>query len=537
MINMFVTRMAGMRTWILFLAVCSQADTYIRQPSVDIIHYDISLKLIDESDLITGTTKIQVLIRNNDVSGMWLDFEGMDVDALLVQGIKRSFVHRDGRLSFDFDKTYSRSEIVVVEVHYHGRAQNPGMQIQKNKYGRRVFFTDDWPDFAHHWFPSIDHPSDKATVDIQVTAPERYDVVSNGRIVKTLSLLDGRKVTQWSEDKAIPTYSVAIGVAEFSAIYQPDLDCIQLVWYSYPQDSEAAAQKFGMTAAALSYFDSLIGPYPYNKLAQVQSTTRMGGMENASAVFYSESSFQKTPVIESTVPHEIAHQWFGDSVTPADWDHLWLSEGFATYFSALFYEHLYGTGSLKQIMDADAKKLDAYSFARSAPIIDPSQTDLMDKLNPLNYEKGAWILHMLRGILGDADFFEGIRSYYRLYKDGNALSEDFQKVMESVSGISLNTFFRQWLYQPGWPQYGISWQWDETKGEVKLSVRQTQTTGLFDMPLNIVFTVGNQREALKFRIVDKVQEFRIPLRARPSSLEIDPEGWVLKTIDWNTSRF
>jgi len=513
----------------LLLAACGMADTYVRQPSIDVIHYDISIELTDRSDIITGTTRIQVRMQTENASGMWLDFAYMDVDTLLVQGKERNFSYRDGRLSFDFGRTCAKNEIVAIEVRYHGKPQNGGMLIGKNSYGRWVTFTDNWPDLAHHWFPSIDHPSDKATVDVTVTAPEKYDVVSNGRIVRTVPLLDGRKRTQWTESKPIPTYCIAIGVAEFSISSPGDAAGIPLSWYSYPQDAEAAAQKFSRTGLALQFFGGLIDPYPYEKLAQVQSNIRAGGMENASAIFYSESSFKGMPVAEAPVPHEIAHQWFGDSVTEADWDHLWLSEGFATYFDALFYEKLYGPQSLKQMMAACAQKLNAYRFAHSAPIVDPAQVDPVKKLNSLNYEKGAWVLHMLRGILGDSSFFEGIRRFYRLYAGGNALSEDLQKVMESVSGIELSTFFRQWLYQPGWPEYHISWHWDAAAGEVELLVRQVQTTGLFDMPLDIAFLSEDGQEAHRIRITDETHRFRIPLRARPLSVEVDPEGKLLKS--------
>jgi aminopeptidase N len=154
----------------------------------------------------------------------------------------------------------------------------------------------------------------------------------------------------------------------------------------------------------------------------------------------------------------------------------------------------------------------------------------MKKLNPVNYEKGAWILHMLRGMLGEASFFRGIRHYYNTFAGGNALSEDFQKAMESTGGISLSTFFRQWLYQPGWPEYSISWHWDEAAGEVEFSVRQMQTTGLFDMALDIAFSLQNRREIHKLRVTDAEHRFRIPLQTKPLSVEIDPGGWVLKSV-------
>jgi aminopeptidase N len=523
--------------WMLLLAICGLADTYIRQPSIDIVHYDISLEFIQTSDSIIGTTKIHALMRNEGVSRMWLDLEEMVVDVLTVQGIETPFTHIDGRLSFDLGRTYSKNELAVVEVRYHGTAQNDGILIKKNSYGNQVFFTDSWPNYAHHWFPSIDHPSDKASVNITITAPGKFDVVSNGNMVYMLMLPDGRKVTQWTESKAIPTYSIAAGIAKFTIGDQPDPDGIQLSWYSYPQDSQAAARKFSRTAQMLTYFSALIGPYPYLKLAQVESATRMKAMENANAIFYSESSLQQDPVSEDPVPHEIAHQWFGNSVTQADWDHLWLSEGFATYFSALFYEHLYGPESLKQIMSQHAETLRCYPLAQSSPVIDPSQTDPTEKLNPLNYEKGAWILHMLRGMLGDSKFFAGIRRYYNLYKGGNALSEDFQVVLESVSGISLKNFFRQWLHQPGWPQYRLLWKWNEAEREAEVIVIQTQKTGLFNMPMDIAFSSGKQQEIHKIRISDKVNEFRIPLNITPSTLEIDPEGWVLKSTEIEDRRF
>jgi aminopeptidase N len=515
--------------WILLLAAPSFADNYIRQPDVDIIHYEISVELRDTSDSISGTTRIHVRIRNESVSGMRFDFTGMQVDEVRVRGIKRNYGYGDGSLSFSFGRKYSRNEIAIVEVQYHGIPEN-GFLIRKNNHGRRVFFTENWPDYARYWFPSIDHPSDKATVQVTVTAPQQYDVVSNGRKIKTRLLSNGRKRTQWFEGKTIPTYCVAIGAAEFSVARQRNFGRTPIEWYSFPQDSKAASEKFRHTAAALQYFSSLIGHYPYEKLAQVQATTTFGGMENASAIFYTESSFQEVPVSEDPVSHEIAHQWFGDSVTPADWDHLWLSEGFAQYFEALFDQRMKGRELLKRTMAGYKDKLEAYRLARLLPVIDPAQTDPKKKLNALTYDKGAWVLHMLRGLIGDARFFKGIRHYYSLYEGKSVFSEDFQTVMESVSGISLDGFFKRWLYQPGWPEYRISWHWNEATREADILVRQTQATELFDMPLDIVFVEENRREARRLRIFSEEHSFHIPLQAKPSALDVDPDGWVLKTV-------
>jgi aminopeptidase N len=306
---------------------------------------------------------------------------------------------------------------------------------------------------------------------------------------------------------------------------------VPISWYSYPEDSGDAARKFSRTSSAVKYFSSLIGPYPYEKLAQVQATISFGGMENSSVIFYQESLFQETPTSEFPLPHEIAHQWFGDSVTASDWDQLWLSEGFATYFEALFYEHTDGPGSLKQIMADHAKNLIHSKPECTQPVIDPTQTDLMQKLNPATYQKGAWILHMLRRMLGDASFFRGIRRYYGLYAGGTASSADFQQAMEAVSGTSLDAFFKQWLTQPGWPEYSLSWRWDEKARAAEITVRQQQATGLFDMRADIAFETENGKEARTLRLSGAEQTHRIPLPSKPFSIELDPDAWLLKSVE------
>jgi len=504
------------------------ADQYRRQPAIDVIHYDIAIHLADDSDVISGTTRVHLRIHQAGINAMWLDLAGMTVSGLKVGGIQRRFTQHDGRLDFELDRRYLPGEMAEVEVDYHG-TPGAGLLIGKNRFGRRVYFAENWPDKAHFWFPSIDHPSDKATVAFSVTAPEKYDVVANGRLVET-RLLQGRKLTRWSETVPIPTYCMVIGVAEFSVAHAGNLSTIPLTVYAFSEDAAATSILFDQSRSILRYFIDLIGPFPYEKLAQVESTTRIGGMENASAIFYQEKNFPRTEASVQTVSHEIAHQWFGDSITQDDWDHLWLSEGFATYFANLFQEHLQGPGALKDAMAQAAEAIKRYHATRPVALIDPELTELMKKLNAFNYQKGAWILHMLRGVLGDKTFFQGIRKYYSLYAERNASTEDFRKAMEAEAGIPLAGFFRQWCYQAGWPVYQVTWRWNAGAREVEMTFRQAQTTGLFDMPVQIVLRTGDLRQERKVRISQQNQKLRIELPARPSGLEIDPDGWVLKSV-------
>jgi aminopeptidase N len=217
-------------------------------------------------------------------------------------------------------------------------------------------------------------------------------------------------------------------------------------------------------------------------------------------------------------------------VTESDWHHLWLSEGFATYFGALFFERADGRDRFVRIMLDNRERYlkDAESVAR--PIYDPSVKDLFKLLNRNNYQKGAWVLHMLRRVVGDEKFFEGVRDYYRTYRDGNALTEDFRRVMELHHGRPLDWFFRQWIYEPGCPAYDASWRWDEPSKRLTLKVRQTQVGGLFRMPLDVEFGNGDDTHREVVEVSGREQTFDFKLNTRPQAVALDPGEWVLKTL-------
>ena len=228
--------------------------------------------------------------------------------------------------------------------------------------------------------------------------------------------------------------------------------------------------------------------------------------------------------------HEIAHQWFGDSVTEADWHHLWLSEGFATYFGALFFEHFDGRDKFLSVMRAARERYFERSAPDFRPIHDPSITDLFKLLNGNNYQKGSWVLHMLRRHVGERAFFDGVRDYYRTYRDRNALTEDFQRVMEFHSGQRLDWFFRQWIYQGGHPVYDASWRWDEPSKQLALRVRQTQPGPLFRVPLDVEIQTGAAAKRELIEVDDREETFTFKLDARPSAVRLDPDEWVLKVL-------
>ncbi len=503
-------------------------DTYPRAPALDAIHYRLQLTLTANSDEVLGETAILFQLNESGVKEVTLDFAELTVDGVLEKQRASHFTHTGDKLKIALSGNYQRGDRCQLAIKYHGRPSD-GLIIRKNKYGDYVFFADNWPNRAHYWFPAIDHPYDKATAEFIVTAPDSYDVIANGRLIEKTSLQNGNELTHWREETPIPTYCMVIGAAQFAIVsagnVQRDGADVPVSFYLYPKDRDKGVNGYGRVEQIVEFFSNLVGPYPYEKLAMVQSSTRYGGMENASNIFLAENAFN-----EHLNAHEIAHQWFGDSVTEADWHHLWLSEGFATYFAHLFSERFEGRDRFVQrMLDDKASYLREYE-KDPRPIHDPAITDLMKLLNPNSYQKGGWVLHMLRRVMGDEKFFAGIRDYYRTYRDRNALTEDLQRVMELHAGQPLDWFFKQWIYEPGYPIYDTAWRWDERAKELRLSVKQTQAQTIFRMPVEVEFKFEKSAKREVIQVNERAQQFTFKLESKPASVALDPDEWVLKVL-------
>lgn len=279
----------------------------------------------------------------------------------------------------------------------------------------------------------------------------------------------------------------------------------------------------------LDLYAEVFGPYPYEKLANIQSSTRFGGMENASAIFYSEQAIAQGRDIEGTVAHEIVHQWFGNSVTPADWPHLWLSEGFASYFGPYFWEQAEGEAEFQRRIAANRDRYLA-SDVTHLPVVDHSAENLLDLLNANSYQKGSLVLHMLRWVMGDPAFFRGIRTYYARHAGGNAVTEDFERAMEEVYDGSLLWFFEQWLHSPGYPVYRTEWQWDPGTRRARVTIRQEhdESWPIFRMPVELEFALedgGFHRDILWVDGREWTGSMGLP--SPPRALRLDPDGWLL----------
>jgi len=516
------------------------ADDYPRNPNIDILHYVFKIDLSDDTNSITGNTLITALIKSDNLNNFTLDMigktgtgYGMVISAIIINDEQVRFEHNLNKLKIYFNETTVSGQKIKIEINYSGIPED-GLIISKNKYGERTFFGDNWPNRARHWLPSLDHPYDKATCEFIITAPSHYQVIANGLQIEETNLEDNKRLTHWKQSVKIPTYLMVIGVAGFAVSSSETYKNISIQSWVYPQDRDKGFHDFGRSKRIIEFFDQRIGEYPYEKLANVQSKTRYGGMENASVIFYSENAITGVRRNENTVVHEIAHQWFGDSVTEEDWHHVWLSEGFATYFTHVFNEFTYGrdrmVSGLKQNMNRIFR---FYDQNPDSPIVDKKITVLTRLLNANSYQKGGWVLHMLRGVIGDEAFWEGIRNYYSEYRNSNALTEDLRRTMEESSETDLKWFFDQWIYQPGQPEYSGSWEWLSDKKEVRITLNQVQDNGiLFKMPLEIGFIKdGNKSLQIeKVNAYNRKNTFIISVGSEPSNVVLDPNTWVLMKV-------
>jgi aminopeptidase N len=354
-------------------------------------------------------------------------------------------------------------------------------------------------------------------VSFTVIAPDHYQVISNGLMKEETNLPNHTKLTQYEESVELPTKVMVIGLADFAVQHSGDVDCVPVYSWIYPEDRTKGFYDYAVAKDILTWFISNVGPYSYKKLANVQSTTRFGGMENASAIFYGETTLTGNGSNEPLLAHEIAHQWFGNTVTEKSFEHLWLSEGFATYFTDLYLEAKYGKEKFdERLMDERSK---AIKFAKrtNAPIINPTN-DYVSLLNAFSYQKGAWVLHMLRRKLGDDIFWKAIKEYYSTYRGKNANTDDLRNVFEKASGKDLKSFFQQWLYTKEHPMLDVSWKYDAKKKEITITVLQQQTK-IFDFPLQV--KIGSEVKQIDVRDVKTIVSF--PCNVNPETMILDPE--------------
>jgi aminopeptidase N len=435
------------------------ADTYPRQPAIDAEHYVFRLTLLTtDSNEVEGEATVRLHVASNDARQALLDLrsktpdgKGMAVTRVTSNGQPISFTHEHDRLRLPLPASVKAGDDVTFDIAYHGEPAN-GLRLLNNIHGERTAFSENWFHNARQWLPTIDHIADKATAEFIITTRAEYQVISNGLLMDQVDLPGSLRRTHWSQDVAVSPWLYSLGIAHFIVHYEAPVKGIQLSFWAFPQDADKGLKALERDArGAFEFFSENIGPYAYQKLAHVEAAGMGGGTEHATNIFYGEKSVTagNAPVV-----HETAHQWFGDAVTESDWNDVWLSEGFATYFTLLYTEHAAGRDAfLDGLRRSRDRVLQLEKTQPDTPVVHVNfdESEPNGPNNQLVYQKGGWALHMLRDQIGTEAFWRGIRLYYQAHMNGLASTADLRGAMEQASGQDLSWFFNQWLTRSGVP--------------------------------------------------------------------------------------
>ncbi len=505
-------------------------DYVKRFKQLDVLHYDLKINLFEKQNkiVVNENVTIQFLQKSDsfqlDLVGRFEDSLGMKISSITLDNQPISFKQYSDKVTL-YTNSLSKGDKKMFSIQFEG-IPTDGLIIGQNKFGDRTYFADNWPMRAKHWFACVDHPSDKAMVKISVEAPDKLQVVSNGIQKRVENLKPPRTINYFESNIPIPTKVIVFGAANFEKQTLPlKKNQVEITNFVYPQDKEKGFKDFEQADTILAYFEARIGKFPFEKLYNVQSTTMYGGMENAGCIFYDEKAITGKGSINELIAHEIVHQWFGNSASELDWPHLWLSEGFATYLTDLYIEDHKGKGAFLSQLRKQRDAVIRFNSKNKLPLKDTISTNTQDMLNTNAYQKGAWILHMLREQVGKELFWKAIASYYDTYKFSNARSIDFIRVFEKVSNQKLTQFYEEWICQTGHPI--ISYKLEQEIGKIKLKFTQNQVENFHFSLEFLVLYDDNTSESKTLVFNDKESNLEWATTKRVSSLRLDPNFKLL----------
>jgi aminopeptidase N len=531
-------------TTLLLFPTLVHADNYPINKNIDIKHYVFQLNLSDDNDEIIGTTQVTVQFKQSGIQNFRLDLvnksiakkdKGMVVDGVHIFNSLVNFTHENDALIIYLPKVSTANETITFTIKYHGIPLD-GLRIGATKFGDRSFFNENWPNRGRHWLPIIDHPYDKATSEFIVKAPAHYKVISNGLLLEESDLGNNTKLTHWKQSVPVSSWLFVLGVADFAVKYVDEFNGKSIQTWVYAKNREAGFYDFDEPSKkVLAFYSNYVGPYAYEKLANIQTPSVNGGMETSSAIFYGEDlvNGKREERIRNVVIHEIAHQWFGNAVTETNWDDAWLSEGFATYFTLLFIENEYSKEEYdKGIVKAKKSVFDLTLKIPNFSIVAERTAEKEQVTNGLTYQKGAWVLHMLRDLVGEQNFKKGIQAYYKNYFNANATTDNFRMEMEKASSKDLKIFFKQWLYQPVNPIINAQWSYDPIQHKLAIQLTQSQITDFnFDIPVEIGYYLKGSKTPLilKINLNKKQLNQTFKVNGEPEKVELDPRNVLLSS--------
>lgn len=512
--------------------------TFDTSHTFDVLHYCLDLKFPLKSSSFSGTATLTFCSRTQGLKNIKLHMVDLLTDSVLMWGNRVPVAQEQDTINISLGKTIARDDTFSISIFYRGTPEEKGFYFYS-----MCAYTMSEPEDARYWFPCYDVPWDKATAELHVTVPKGIEVASIG-------LLESRDISQdglwetfhWRTQYPVSTYLICVTMsanyARWSDWYVTEAgDSIEIAYYIFKRDSTEAAKDFVHMVHAMTFFSGRFGPYPFEKygMAEVEPFQH-GGMEHQTMSTINSVWIRGNREYEHGMVHELAHMWWGDAVTLNDWPAIWMNEGFATYSEALFIEHKYNKISFENKMSSLKKTYFSQAESRDFSLYDPPTRDLFNY--GVVYSKGAWVLHMLRYVVGEENFWRILNTYYETYRYGNASIPEFQRVCEKVSGINLSWFFEEWIYSAGYPKIKYSWNGCSLSShlfDIQVQVNQVQTEeNLFRMPVDVRVECNRTTTDTTIWVEKSSQLFTFHVQDEPQQVYLDPEGWILMDSELET---
>lgn len=520
-------------------AVMAQEGLPHRERVYDVLHYKLDLRLDETKKSVAGTASITLTSLGTSLDSIILDAEQLAVQSVSLSGRRIEFLNNSHELTLHLPQSAAPSDTLTLVISYSCAPTKGLYFIQPDSTDptrRHQIWTQGEDTDNRYWFPCYDFPDDKATSEIIATVPEKYTLVSNGRLAKTTrNAQDRTRTFHWRQSLPHSSYLIMLAAGEYEILRERYGD-IPLEYYVYREYASDAHRSFAKTPAVMKFLEERIGiSYPWEKYAQIfVNQFPIGGMENTSAVTLNEIyMLDERAALDFTsddvVAHELAHQWWGDLVTCKDWTHLWLNEGFANYFGSLFKEQDKGRDEHQYEMMQQAKSiLQTEEYQGRKPIV--SSNSYTSNV----YMKGSWVLSMLRNSLGESDFWKALGLYIQHHSFGNTDTRDLQEAVRDATGQDLDWFFDQWLYKAGHPELTVKTRWDDSRNLLTITVTQSQQqdslTGVFRFPLEIECTTSQERSSRRIWISSHTEVVEFSLTEKPLMIIVDKGMKLLKTM-------
>jgi aminopeptidase N len=520
---------------------------YARDRRVDVLHLKLDVTPDFVKRTVAGTATLVFKPIAKPLTSLELDAVDLHIEEVTAQGANvAGHEATDEKIVISFKEPVAADAEVSIQIRYHAQPAN-GLYFRTTEMGYKPGDTQVWSqgeaELHRFWFPCYDYPNERFTSEVICHAPEGMSVISNGSLVSQQKGAGGLSAWHWKQDKPHVNYLVALAAGYFHTI-EDKSGTLPIAIHVPPSEKEQAANAFKDTKAILEFHQRETGtPFPWDKYHQVYCLDFIaGGMENTSCTFEAAGLLFRDDTEQLTTlhrldAHETAHQWFGDLVTCRDWSHLWLNEGFASYYTVLYEEHKTGRDGMLYALWREAQRV--FEKPDTRPTVWRDYRDPMEQFDHRVYPKGAWILHMIRARLGPDLYRECIRTYLERHRNGIATTDDLLDVLEEKSGMSFDQFADQWLYHGGIPELKVEYAWDAATKLARLTVKQTQKVSpevllyRLEVPVRFLMGAGANSQDFSVTLTKAEEDFYFPLTKAPEVVRVDPEYTLLAKVDFN----